>query len=101
MSAKFPARPPHQATTARAAAPPANEISCDEVVNAFRSLPRGAAPGPKGMRPDFLKQVVDAGDEQYGAQVLTDQGVKNQKSPPNFLHAPCLPNALETIEHSI
>eukprot|EP00438_Fugacium_kawagutii_P010523 Skav214520 [mRNA] locus=scaffold410:228880:231177:- [translate_table: standard] len=24
------------------------------------------------MRPDFLKQLVDAGDEQYGAQVLTD-----------------------------
>ena len=72
MQAKFPARPAHQATAQRAAAPPANDISCDDVVKAARSFPRGAAPGPSGMRPDFLKQLVDAGDEQYGAQVLTD-----------------------------
>ncbi|CAK9062512.1 unnamed protein product [Durusdinium trenchii] len=70
--AKFPTRPPHQAASLRAAAPPANDISCDEVVRAVRSFPRGAAPGPTGMRPDFLKQLVDAGDEQYGAQALTD-----------------------------
>ena len=72
MQAKFPVRPAHQAITQRAAAPPANDISCDDVVKAVRSFPRGAAPGPSGMRPDFLKQLVDAGDEQHGAQVLID-----------------------------
>ena len=46
---------------------PANDISYDDVVKAVRSFPRGVAPGPTGMRPDFLKQIVDIEDEQYGA----------------------------------
>ena len=72
MQAKFPPRPPHQQDSRRPAAPAANELSCTDVLQAVRSFPRGAAPGPTGMRPDFLKQVVDTGTEQYGAQVLTD-----------------------------
>ena len=61
MRAKFPARPPHQLGSSRLPAPPV----------AIRSFPRGAAPGPSGLRPDFLKQVVGDGDEQYSAQLFT------------------------------
>lgn len=71
MQAKFPARPPHQLGSSRQLAPPANELTCEDVVRAIRSFPQGAAPGPSGLRPDFLKQVVGEGDEQYGAQLLT------------------------------
>ena len=56
MQAKFPAQPAHRATSVRAAAPPANDSSCDEVVSAVRSFPRHAAPVPAKMRPDFLDQ---------------------------------------------
>lgn len=58
MRAKFPGRPPHQATSSRSPAPPANEVS------------RGAAPGPSGLQPGFLQQLVGRGAEEGRALPL-------------------------------
>eukprot|EP00435_Cladocopium_sp_Y103_P011842 s3316_g3.t1 len=67
MKSKFPGRPPHQATSSRPAAPPSNEASVEDVVKAIRSFPRGAAPGPTGLRPDLLEQLVGSGSEERPA----------------------------------
>ena len=72
MRSKFPPRPPHQATSARPPPPPANEAAAEDVLRAVRSFPRGAAPGPSGLRPDFLQQVVGGGgDERPAVHLLT------------------------------
>lgn len=73
IRSKFPSRPPHQATSSRPAAPPANEASAEDVVRAIRSFPRGAAPGPTGLRPDLLQQLIGSGgDEKPAAHMLTN-----------------------------
>ena len=71
MRSKFPGRPPHQATSSRPAAPPANEAGVEDVVRAIRSFPRGAAPGPTGLRPDLLQQLVSGSEERPAAHLLT------------------------------
>ena len=72
MRSKFPPRPAHQHSSSRPPAPPANEVSVEDVIGAVKSFPRGAAPGPTGLRPDFLKQIVgDGGDVLPGAHLLT------------------------------
>lgn len=72
MRSKFPPRPPHQAASARPPPPPANEAAAEDVLRAVRSFPRGAAPGPSGLRPDFLQQLVGGGgDERPAVQLLT------------------------------
>ena len=70
MHAQFSGRPPHQATSSRPPAPPANEVSADDVAKAFRSFPRGAAPGPNGLQPGFLQQLVGRGGEEGRALPL-------------------------------
>eukprot|EP00438_Fugacium_kawagutii_P029518 Skav222744 [mRNA] locus=scaffold2390:537725:546431:- [translate_table: standard] len=55
------------------AAPPANEASAEDVVRAIRSFPRGAAPGPTGLRPDLLQQLTGTGgDEKPAVYMLTN-----------------------------
>ena len=72
MRSKFPPRPAHQHSSSRPPAPPANEVSVEDVIGAVKSFPRGAAPGPTGLRSDFLKQIVgDGGDVLPGAHLLT------------------------------
>ena len=41
------------------AAPPANETDEESVIRAIRSISRGSAAGPSGLRPDFLRQLVE------------------------------------------
>ncbi|CAK8989954.1 Uncharacterized protein SCF082_LOCUS2056 [Durusdinium trenchii] len=72
MRNKFPPRPTHQHSSSRPPAPPANEVSVEDVIGAEKPFLRGAAPGPTGLRPDFLKQIVgDGGDVLPGAHLLT------------------------------
>lgn len=66
----FLGRPPHQATSSRPPAPPANEVSADDVAKVFRSFPCGAAPGPNGLQPGFLQQLVGRGGEEGRALPL-------------------------------
>ena len=45
--------------------------SSEDVVRAIRSFPRGAAPGPTGLRPDLLQQLVSGSEERPAAHLLT------------------------------
>jgi hypothetical protein len=58
MRSKFPAPPPDQSNYKLPDAPPSNEISEDNLLSTIRSFARGAGPGPSGLRPDLLKQLL-------------------------------------------
>ena len=59
LRSKFPPPPPHQAVFVLPAAPPANELTDENLLRSIRSFQRGAGPGPSGLRPDLLKQLLD------------------------------------------
>ena len=69
MRAKFPPPPLRQIASSRPPAPPCWELSEDDVV---RSFPKGSAPGPSGLRGDFLLQVLGEGgaDHKPGVGLL-------------------------------
>lgn len=58
MRSKFVAPPVGQESTSRAPAPTANELTQESIADALKSFDRGAAPGPSGLRADFLRQAV-------------------------------------------
>ena len=72
MRAKFPPPPLRQIASSRPPAPPCWELSEDDVVRAARSFPKGSAPGPRGLRGDFLLQVLGEGgaDHKPGVGLL-------------------------------
>lgn len=61
MRSKFVDPLPHQATSTRPPTPASNILSEESVVSTARSFKKGAGPGPSGLRPDFVKQVVGEG----------------------------------------
>ena len=58
MRAKFPSAPPRQLASVRGPAPSATELTEGDVVRAVQAFPHGSAPGPSGLRADFLQQLV-------------------------------------------
>ena len=63
LLAKFPPCPPSPSGGEAQAPPPPGEIEALALARALRSFKAGAGPGPSGLRPDFLKQLLGADDE--------------------------------------
>ena len=72
MRAKFPPPPFRQIVSSEPPATPCWELSEDDVLRAAQSFPKGSAPGPSGLRGDFLLQVFgeDGADHKPGVSLL-------------------------------
>ena len=71
MRSKFPEPPVGGQGVDLPAAPPANELSVEEVRGAICAFARGAAAGPSGLRPDLLRQLIERGDSRSSLRVMT------------------------------
>ena len=71
MRSKFIQPPQSQANSRRPPAPPSNVLSEECVAKAALSFARGAGPGPTGLRPDFVKQIIGDKGEKRGIGSIT------------------------------
>ena len=71
MRSKFPPAPPWQATFRLPPSPPANEVTPEAVKKGICGFKRGAGAGPSGLRPDFLRQLIE---HAQGTDVLETIG---------------------------
>ena len=70
MQLKFPAPPSNLSLASLPPAPPSNELTRDAVRGVVGAVATGAAPGPSGLRPDFLRKLIERGDSRSTLRVM-------------------------------
>ena len=80
MQEKYPQAPPPSLPSGPVPRP--LSLSESSVLNAIKSFPNGSAPGPSGLRPNHLREVVQCPSSDRAVQVLT--------SLTRFCKYPCL-----------